>query len=336
MEENNQRETAKKHYRFGSAVAAAVMALGSVFASSASAQDYPTRPIVLVTTSAAGGAQDLMSRPVTEYLRDSLNTPVIVDNRPGGNTIVGATHVARAAPDGYTLLMASLSTHVLNPITRTDLPYDPDKDFTPVVLFTSAPYVLSVSSRLDVDSLAEFVELVKERPGEIKYGASVGSPGHFAALQMADVADLEITHVPYGSVADAAMGILTGDIDFSFGPLSAVTSMVEQGQIKVLAAGSRERMTQLPETPTLIESGYEGFETGAWYGIVAPAGSPEPALDLLNAEINKALQDPEVISRLDALGYIVEGGTRESFQEMIVNQREVISRIAEGVDLQVQ
>ena len=267
------------------------------------AQSWPSRPIQIIVSSGAGGAADIMARLVGEQLSTALGQPVVVENRPGAGGNTGAISVARANPDGYTLLMSGSPTHSVAPHLFKNLPYDPMRDAPPVAMIAAAPNLLVVNPSLPVKSVADLVKLAREKPGTITYSsAGIGTSGYLAGELLKNIAKLDMTHVPYKSGPEAVTGVITGAISFLFFTLPSVLPQVEAGHLRALAIASAERSALVPNVPTIAEAGYPGFDVIAWYALFAPKGTPEPVIARLNTEIEKIVARPDIRAQMAKLG----------------------------------
>ncbi len=270
------------------------------FARRAGAQAWPSKPIKIIVPVQPGGGVDLVGRTIGDRLSRALGQPVVVDNQSGGGGIVGSLACARAAPDGYTLMVGYVGTHGTNPAVRK-LPYDALQDFTPIAMVGGTPNVLVVPPSLPVATLAEFVAYAKANPGKLSYGsAGTGTLTHLAMEQLKSAADLDLVHVPYRGIGPAFVDILGGQTQAMFPGLAAALPHIKGGKVKALAATGRKRHPLLPDVPTFEELGYGGFDGVQWYGIVGPAHLPPPIVTRLNDEINKLLESPELAERLSA------------------------------------
>jgi len=264
----------------------------------AQAQTYPTKPIKIIAPVQPGGGVDLVARTIGDRLSRVLGQPVIVENLSGGGGIVASQSTARAAPDGYTLMVGYVGTHGTNPAVRK-LPYDAIKDFTPIAMVGGTPNVLVVPSALTVKSLAEFVKYVKANAGKISYGSSgPGTLTHLAMEQLKVTADLDMVHVPYRGIAPAFTDILGGQTQAMMPGLAAALPHIKAGKVRALAITGLHRHRLLPDVPTFEELGYKGFDGVQWYGIVGTAKMPAAIVKRLNDEIDKMLADPELRERL--------------------------------------
>ncbi|MEO8132818.1 MAG: tripartite tricarboxylate transporter substrate binding protein [Betaproteobacteria bacterium] len=300
----------KRFLRIGSVLAALLFA-----ALEASAQ-YPTRPIRLIVPFPPGGPTDIVARPLAQMLGDALKTTVIVDNRGGAGGSVGADIVAKAAPDGYTLLMATVGTHAINPSLYKKLPYDAVKDFTPIALVAAAPVAIVVHPSQPATDLAGLVALARQAPGKISYGsAGNGTPGHLTGEMFKTAAGIQLQHVPYKGSAPAVTDLLGGQIQMMFDPLQSVLQHVQSGKLRAIAVSSATRSPALPAAPTVAESGYKGFEFTAWWGVYAPAGLPAPLAATLAGEIEKIVRGSAFRGTLEPLGVIPTVLTLNAFAE---------------------
>jgi tripartite-type tricarboxylate transporter receptor subunit TctC len=287
------------------ALIAALAAAGAagVRWSPARAQSAITKPIRLVVPFPAGGPTDIVARPLAQLLGEALGVGVFIDNRGGAGGSVGADAVAKAAPDGQTLLVATVGTQAINPYLYRKLSYDPVRDFTPVALVAAAPVVIAVHPGLGIDTLAALVAQARRAPGTLSYGtAGNGTPGHLTGVMFSKAAGIDILHVPYKGSAPAVTDLIGGQVQMMFDPLQSVLPHILSGKLRALATCGAARASVLPALPTVAESGYPGFESTAWWGIYAPAGLPAPLLAQLAAEIGKITQGQSFHDRLAPLG----------------------------------
>jgi tripartite-type tricarboxylate transporter receptor subunit TctC len=284
---------------------------------------YPARTISLVVPYAAGGTTDLLGRMVADQLKTGLGATVIVENKPGAGTILGASHVAKAAADGYTLLMATSTTMAINKTLYKTLPYDPVADFTPIALVAAVPFALIVTPSLPVNSLREFIAYAKSKPGELSYGsAGSGSPQHLGAEMLKTTAGLDLTHVSYRGSVPAMQDVIAGHIHLMVMDLQPALPHIRDGKLKVLGVTTANRIAAAPDIPTLTQAGLADYELMAWQGVVAPAGVPRPIIDQLAAEIAKLASDPDMRAKL--IGIALEpltGSTPDDFAAYV--KREV-------------
>src|SRR5450755_2677568 len=277
-------------------VAAAILTPAPVAAQSA----YPSKPIKIIAPVQPGGGVDLVARTIADRLGQALGQSIVVDNQSGGGGVVGSMVTARAAPDGYTLMVGYVGTHGTNPAVRK-LPYDAIKDFTPIAMVGGTPNILVVPPSLPVSTLKEFVQYVKANPGKLSYGSSgPGTLTHLAMEQLKVAADLDIQHVPYRGIGPAITDILGGQTQALFPGLAAALPHIKAGKMKPLAVTGLKRHPLLPDVPTFEELGYKGFDGVQWYGIVGPANIAPPIVKRLNEEINKLLASPDLRERLSS------------------------------------
>lgn len=281
---------------------------------SAGAQNYPTKPIRLIVPYPAGGATDFFARLVFPKMGEALGQQVVVENRPGAGTAIGASEVARSAPDGYTLLLGDAGTYAFNPTLYKKLSYDPAKDFAPVSLTGRFALILAVHPGMPAKSVKEFVQAAKSQPGKVNYGApGPGSPIHLAMEFFRQRAGLAMTPIPYKGGADAMNDLIGGRISAMFPDIASALPQIKGGKLRPLAVASAKRVAALPDVPTIGESGYPGFEAWAWQGFVAPAKTPRPIIMQLNAEFAKVMSDPVIKQRLSESGFELQTSTPDEF-----------------------
>jgi tripartite-type tricarboxylate transporter receptor subunit TctC len=281
------------------------------------AQTFPVKPIRLVVPYPPGGGVDIMARTVATRLPDNIGQQVLVDNRPGGGTVIGTELVARAAPDGYTLLMANIAFGA-NPALLKKLPYNTEKDFTPVCLVALLPSFLVVHPSLPVKSVRELVALAKAQPGALSYAsAGNGSLLHLTMERFKYVAGINLVHVPYKGAAPALSDVLGGQLAIMFIPGPPALGHIKAGKLRPLGVTSAQRLALMPQVPTIAESGYPDFEIYDWEGIIAPAATPAAVIAKLNAEINRIVNSPDVKQYIADQGANATGGTPAEFGERI-------------------
>ena len=282
---------------------------------------YPSKPIRLVVPFTPGGSTDILARAIGQELTRAWGQSVIVDNVPGAGGAFGAEKVARAAPNGYTLLMGHIGTLAVNPSLYPKLPYNPVKDFAPVAWVARVPNVLVVHPSVPAKNVRELVALAKAKPGQLNYGSGGnGSAANLATEYFKLQTGVSLVHIPYRGTAPAVTDLMGGQIQVLFTGAPAVLGQIKNGQLRALAVSSPTRLDALPDLPTVAESGYKGFEADQWYGVVAPAGTPHEIVVKLNAQINKSLGSPELKVRLSSEGAIAEPTTPEVFGEHIVRE----------------
>jgi tripartite-type tricarboxylate transporter receptor subunit TctC len=269
----------------------------------ASAQGWPTKPIRIIVSSGAGGSADILARMIGERLSPALGQPVVIENRPGAGGHLGAALVARAEPDGYTLLMSGSPTHSVGPHLFKQLSYEPMRDVPPVAMVAVAPNLLVVNASLPVKSLADLVALAREKPGQLTYSsAGNGTSGHLAAELLKSMARIDIRHVPYKSGPEAVTSVLTGEVSFIFFTVPSLLPQVESGKLRPLAITSAARSRLVPNVPTVAELGFSGFDVLAWYALFAPRETPKPVVTKLSTEIEKIVGLPEIRDKMVQLG----------------------------------
>jgi len=275
-----------------------------LYAVSAGADDlYPTKPIHLIVTTAAGGAGDLVARAVAERLSESMRQPVIIENQPAGNGGIAAGQVARAAPDGYTLLSLVDSTVTINPHLYRNLPYDAFRDFAPVSIVTTLPLVLVTNTAVQAGTVRELVALAKANPGKLNYASTgVGTVLHIGMELFKLMTKTDIVHVPYRATTTAMADLMGGRIDMILIGQSSVKPLMEAGKLRILAIASPRRSRLMPEIPTLEEAGVTGYEVRSWFGMLTPAKTPQTVIDRLSREIKKVASDPRFVAALTPQG----------------------------------
>jgi len=278
-------------------------ALATFGSPSAFAQAYPAKPIRLIVPFPPGGSTDIVARIVALKLGDRLGQQVVVENRGGAGGTIGTEAVAKAPPDGYTLGVASTSTHAVAPSVYGKLGYDPVKDFAPISLVAVSPYLLVVHPDVPAKSLSEFVAYARTRPGKLNYAsAGTGSTTHLAMEMLKSAAGLYIVHIPYNGNGPAGTAVIGGQVEALFGSLPAVLPHAKSGRVRPLAVGTPKRSPSLPEVPTVAESGFAGFDASLWLAIMAPAGTPPGVVDRLNKEIVAIIGSPEAADALSKAG----------------------------------
>jgi len=290
------------------------------FAASAQAQTYPNRPLRIIVPAAAGGTIDILARALSVRLAEGLGQPVVVENRAGAGTNIGMEAVARSAPDGYTLLLGGV-TIATNPSLYSKLPFDPAKDLAPVSLLVAAGNVLVVNPELPVKTVKELIEYARAHPGELNYGSpSTGSTPHLAGELFGALTGTKLVHVPYKGAALGLNDLIAGRLQLSFDNIPPAIAHIRGGKLRALAVTSAQRSALLPEIPTVIEAGLAGFDVSAWFGLLAPAGTPREAILRVQAETVKALQTGELRERLNQFGFEVVGSTPEAFGALIQSE----------------
>jgi putative tricarboxylic transport membrane protein len=281
-------------------------------------QNWPDKPIRVIVPLPAGAAVDVVGRLIMSRLAERLGQIIVVENRAGASGALAADAVAKAAPDGYTLGMATSTTHVTTAILNTKLPYDPVKDFAPVALIGLVPYTLAVAPKLPANNLKELLALAKAKPKTLSYSTvGVASQGHLAAELMSAMAGIQLNHVPYRTSSQAILDLAEGRIDITFGILGTLGPLIKDGRIRALAVTTEKRTADIPDVPTMAEAGLPGFEASLWFAVVAPAALPPALLTRLNREINAILGEPEIKRALSAHAITVELSTPDALRETI-------------------
>jgi len=314
-----------------------VAAIAAFLSFSTAAQSDPSKPIRLIVPFAAGGGNDNIARLVGKRLTDSVGQPLVIDNRPGAGGVLGAELAAKAAPDGYTLFLGGVGSHALNPNLIEKLPYDPIKDFAPVILLAQAPLILVVHPSVPARTFAEFVAYARNNPGKLNFASNGnGSSSQLAAVMFDSMAGAEMVHVPYKGLAPALTDLLSGQVQLMFSSVVAILPHIKAGKLRALAVTGAGRLPSLPEVPTIAESGFPGYEASSWYGILAPAGTPREIVAKLNAELSKALAQPEVRNSLLADGAEPVGGTPESFAAYIRSEKERMGKLIRDAKIRLE
>ena len=302
-------------------LAAAALAALPAYAQTVSPASYPTRPIHIIVPFSPGGSTDILARAIGIELTKAWGQPVIIDNVAGAGGSVGADRAARAAPDGYTLLMGHIGTLAVNPSLYPALPYDPVKSFAPVAWVARVPNVLVVHPSVKATSVKELVALAKANPGKLNYGSGGnGSAANLATEYFKLATGTSILHIPYRGTAPAVTDLMGGQIQVLFTGAPAVLGQIKNGQLRAIAVSSSTRLAALPDLPTVAESGFTKFEADQWYGVVTPNGTPRDVVSKLNAQINLSLAAPELKARLNNEGAIAMFTTPEAFGQLIMRE----------------
>jgi tripartite-type tricarboxylate transporter receptor subunit TctC len=287
--------------RFFSMIAALILAAHSV----ASAQDYPTRPITIVVPYTPAGSTDIMARLIGQKLEERLGKPVLIENRPGAGTAIGSTAVAKSAPDGYTLLMATPTPLAINVTLHKNLAYDPAADFVPLVLIAQAPFILIVNPSVPANSVQDLIKLAKENPGKLSYGSGgPGSPHHLYSELLKSMTGIQMTHVPYKGTMPALNDIVAGHIQVMFSDIPPAIGVVGAGKVRPLGVSTKARVAAFPNVPTIAESGVPGFDVSGWFMLVAPAKTPAPIVAKLHSELKSIVAMPEIKEQIAKLSLL--------------------------------
>ena len=299
------------------AFAAGLLSLASISGANA-AETYPARPIKLIVPFPPGGGPDMIAREVATTVTTQQGWTIIIDNKPGSGGNIGMDAAAKAAPDGFTLVMGQTSNMAINPSLYAKLPYNPQKDLTPVGLVASAPLVIAVASNSPYKTLADLINAAKANPEGINYASSgSGTVAHLATEQLQRIANVKLTHVPYKGASQGVTDLIGGQIQMYISSVVTLSGHIKNGKMRALAVTSAKRSADLPNVPTVAEAGYKGFEAVTWFGIAAPAGVSKDAVSKLNAAFNKALETPDVRKKLTEQGADVLGGTPEQFATLV-------------------
>jgi len=299
-------------------VAVALAFLTFLFCSAVQAQTYPSRPIRLIVPYAAGGTSDILARQIGPKLTDAWGQPVVVENRTGANGNVGADFVAKSAPDGYTLLITDLGGLVISASVYPKLPFDPSKDFSPVVMVSYSPHVLAVHPSVPVKSMKELIDFAKAHPGKLNFAVSgIGGAPQLAGIEFAQRAGVKWTYIPYKGGSDAVSAVAAGQADVLFNGMLATWPTVQGGRLRALGISSAQRVPTAPDTPTVAEQGMAGFETGSFQGVVGPAGLPRETVSKLNADLIKVLGSDEMKERFAKQGTEVRTGTPDNLGQWL-------------------
>jgi tripartite-type tricarboxylate transporter receptor subunit TctC len=311
--------------------------LGLAVMSPAGAQStYPVRPVRIVVPSPPAGGTDIVARVLADHLSKALGQPFVVENRPGAGNMIGIESVARAAPDGYTLLMVP-STLALNSVLYKKVNYDPVKDFSPITVAASAPNVLVINPKVPAKSLAEFIALAKAKPGDLTYGTpGIGTSPHMSMELLKSLAGIDIRHIPYRGTAPALTDVVSGQITGMFSNALSVRAQIEAGQVRALGLSGIKHSTALPNVPPIAEAGVPGYDATQWYGLVAPAGVPSDIIARIHGEAVKALASQEMSEKLAADGAEAVGNTPAEFAALIKSELEKWTNVANAAGIEKQ
>ena len=312
-------------------------ALAAATATGAFAQDsYPARPIKLLVPFAAGGATDVLGRLLAAGLGEKLGQPVVVENKPGASTVVAASIVAKAPPDGYTLLLGASTTLTLNPAIRQSLPYDPITSFTPIALVADMSLVLVAGNEVAASTLQDVVALAKAAPDKFSYGSfGTGSSVHFGGEMLKSAAGIRMLHVPFNGSAPSLSALMGGQVQVAVDTVVATTPLIKAGKIKPIAVLSAKRLPLLPQVPTVAESGYPGFEMGTWFAVVAPAGLPPAVQRTLEQALASVASTPEMRKRLAEIGLAYAYGNGAALTARIEAELPLMRTVARRSDIRV-
>ena len=321
---------------FWRVIVAALLATG-LFSQHAALAQYPTKPVHIVVPYPAGGAVDAFARVLTQQLSEMWGQQVVVDNRPGASTVIGAEQVAKSQPDGYTLLLTAELTLVIVPHLYEKIPYDPLGDFAPIVALVSATQALVANPSLPVKTVKDLVALAKTKPGQLTYGSfGNGSTGHLNIEVLQAMTGARFNHIPYNGAGPAMNDVIGGHIDFMLAALSIVKGNVQAGKLRMIGVGSSHRSSEFPDVPTISESGAPGFEAKSWFGLVAPAGTPPDVIRKINQDVTRVISDRAFAEKyLAAQGLESITGTPEQFAALIRAETVRWGKVVKDADAKV-
>jgi len=310
----------------------AALVFGAFGAQSAYAE-YPDRQINMIVPFGAGGSTDIVGRIAAQAMSERLGVPVVIDNRGGGGGTVGTQYAVGRSADGYTISVATTSTHVVGPLTNPDVQYDPIEDFAHIGMIADTPYVMVINNDLGAESVQDVIDMAKEDPGSLNYGsAGQGSTTHLAALMFKDATGVEMEHIPYNSNSAATTALMGNEVQVLFGSMPAVLSQIESGSITALAVGTEDRSPSLPDTPTMQEEGVDDYRASLWLGLAAPAGTPDDVIEKLSNVLGEAVEDEEVIEQLKSNGAVATKMGPAEFRELNESELEAYGAIVESMD----
>ncbi|MEO8441133.1 MAG: tripartite tricarboxylate transporter substrate binding protein [Betaproteobacteria bacterium] len=316
--------------------AACALAAGCIGCAHA-ADSYPSKPIRLIVPYPPGGPTDLIARAVNERLAQRLGQQVVVDNRGGAATVIGAELAARAPADGYTLLVATITTLAVNPALNSKLPYDPERDFAPVSMLAAQPYLLAATVSLPVASVSQLIAYAKANPGKLSFAsAGVGAGAHLAGELFKYMAKIDVVHVPYKGSGPAITDLIGGHVAYQFAGISVLMPMAAAGKLRALAVSTGRRSQMAPEVPTIAESGLAGYETSSWNSLVAPRGTPRSTIERLNTDIVAVLNSPEIHDRFRQQGVDADPGTPARLAAHIKTERVRFANLITAIGLKTE
>lgn len=316
------------------ACAASMLMLGAV---NVAAGDYPDRPIRLLVPGVAGGGMDVVARLVANTISQSLKQPVVVENKPGASGNIAVNQLAKSAPDGYTIVLGQTSQLAINPTLYRNLPYDPIKDFIPVVMLADAPNVVAVSARTPYKTLTDVVEAAKKSPDGMDYATpGIGTVSHLTAELFAASAGIKLRHIPSRGAQAALLDVASGRIPLILSSIPTALGLIQSGELRAIGVTAPERSPVLPNVPTVAEQGYPGFNAGTWYGLLVPAGTPPDIVARLNEVGNDALKSPAIVERLQAEGGVVLGGSSAAFSDKLKADNSKWSKVVKEAGLSVE
>ncbi|MBO9357844.1 tripartite tricarboxylate transporter substrate binding protein [Bordetella petrii] len=320
----------------GSSIFCGALALAALAAAPTASAAYPDQPIRIVVPYAAGGSTDLVARMLGESVGQQLGQSVIVENRPGAASNIGTGYVAKAAPDGYTLVLATSTALATNPSLYKNLSFDPQKDFEPIILTSTLPNIVVVNQKLPVRDLAGLNAYLKGPGGPYSYAsAGAGSPSHLGGELYKRSLGVDLIHVPYKGGAPALTDLVGEQTTFMIAVVPEAMPLVHDGRLRALAVTTKQRLAAYPDLPTVAESGMPGYELIAWYGLLAPAGTPAPIIDTLNKAFNKALQDPAIAKKMQDMGFVIDGGPPSVLAERIRTETAKLKEIIDQAGIKM-
>ena len=300
------------------------VAIGAMLASAAAAraqEAWPQRPITIVVPFQAGGSADLLARIVQQHMQADFGSPVLVENRSGAGGSIGTAYVAKAPPDGYALLLGTLSGNVLNGFIYAKLPYDPERDFQPISLLVHLPNLLVVGNKLPAKTVGEFITYLKANDGKLNYGSSgIGTSSHLSVVMFELATGTHMTHVPFRSTTDEITSMMSGNVDVAIDSMTTLWPQAQAGAIRALAVTAGQRLPSAPDLPTISET-LNGFSVEGWQGLFAPAGTPRPIVDKLAAEVMHVFAEPDVVKALTQVGGLPDPMTPDAFAAFIASER---------------
>lgn len=310
---------------------AAALPAASQTASSGAAAGYPTRPLRLIVSWPPSGAVDILSRPIAQKLSEQLSQPVVVDNRAGANGIIGAEAVARAPADGYTFTIENITGHAISATLYSKLPYNSQRDFAHISLLAWVPNGIACLPTLPAKNIKELIALAKARPGQLTYASfGIGSTAHLAGELFKTMAGVDMLHVPYKGGSPAIADLLAGQVSIYFPVVPSVVGLSKAGRVRLIAITGAKRVSALPDTPTVAESGLRGFEATNWFGALAPAATPPEIVNRLNAELLKVIQAPDLRERLLPLAYDLQSSTPQEFSSLLKSETEKWAKVVKA------
>jgi tripartite-type tricarboxylate transporter receptor subunit TctC len=317
-------------------LAIGALALGLAQPAPGQAQAYPSKPVRMLVGFAPGGGTDLMARVIGQKISEFWSQQVMVENRAGATGVIAADITAKSSPDGYTLLMGHVNSNAIAPRLFQKMPYDPLKDFVPVVYVGYVPNILAVHPSLAAKTVQELIVLAKAKPGQLTFASSgTGSTQHLAGEMFKLITGVQMTHIPYKGSGQAITDLLAGVVSMNFDTMPPVLEHIKNHRLRALAISTPKRHPQLPEVPTFVESGILGFDVTNWYGVFAPGGTPRDVVQKVNADINRAMQSPDVRSRLQQAGTELGGGTPEEFDAFLRNELAKFGKLIKDANIKV-